>query len=804
MAENSYFFNSSYSDKRTYRAEDFARYFESVLSSGIMPNFDGIRGATDGEYGLNVTNYIGSLRVGVKAGHAIIKGHRYELSGEERLTLRPTTGATVNRIDRIVLRLDRRASARHIKLFVVEGQEAYNAESPTLMRNANVHEISLAQVHITGGQSYIDEIVDERLDESVCGIANSLINVPTSAFQQQFNEWFDIYKYENENTAEAWLLEFKEQAEKDADAFAAWLNNKQTATSNAIDAWQAQEKRDFDTWFTDLQERYDGEVAENIELEVIDARGGKVNLGARLAQNEQIIRAQANMSRERLVFPAYDASQQTCHPSTIWDNTKKYGYEWIMAHTPYPNMDDTRENPSIVVSTDGKNFSVPSGLTNPIFRPTDVTKTFFSDVNLCDDGTKLIMIWRETDRTTRLSRLYYSTSTNVTTWTVPQILFDYNENIRGYVAPTLLYIDNKYRLYYKVDASLDSNRYSFIESADFTTWTAPTTVSINFGEWSGHYAWHSEFKRHNGTWYCLANGVKNNKHDDSKLFILTSTDGINFSNCQLVLAPSTSSFGNKHLYKSSFVFWGNQIWLYYSAFNNNNSCHIGLTVSRTGDWTRFAGYNYTDDKLARTNRVQSDDILTVLNAIKILRLGVSGVSLDTDYRDTLKLLADNGTNLAFLNTAGLILDSAANAAIESDGRDNALWVNRTTGQLTMRKDNATASYLRAIKLRITITADGFTTNIFSGGDLVNDVVSTEYGFDVNFKNTRVNYVRPSYILNTFSQTGIVSDGTKNLTSNHMYYATGARLGIALTDAAGGAYMPLATLKSGAFDLTIFI
>lgn len=210
MAENSYFFNSSYSDERTYRAEDFARYFESVLSSGIMPNFDGIRGATDGEYGLNVTNYIGSLRVGVKAGHAIIKGHRYELSGEERLTLRPTTGATVNRIDRIVLRLDRRASARYIKLFVVEGQEAYSAEPPALMRNANVHEISLAQVHITGGQSYIDKIVDERLDESVCGIANSLINVPTSQFVEQFNTWFNSYTDDAQSEFDTWFDSVKD------------------------------------------------------------------------------------------------------------------------------------------------------------------------------------------------------------------------------------------------------------------------------------------------------------------------------------------------------------------------------------------------------------------------------------------------------------------------------------------------------------------------------------------------------------------------------------------------------------------
>src|SRR5699024_8231061 len=45
------------------------------------------------------------------------------------------------------------------------------------------------------GQSFIsqDDIVDERLDESVCGLASSLVTVPTDIFTEEWKEFVAEY-----------------------------------------------------------------------------------------------------------------------------------------------------------------------------------------------------------------------------------------------------------------------------------------------------------------------------------------------------------------------------------------------------------------------------------------------------------------------------------------------------------------------------------------------------------------------------------------------------------------------------------
>ncbi|MDT2305724.1 hypothetical protein P7H21_19740 [Paenibacillus larvae] len=54
-------------------------------------------------------------------------------------------------------------------------------------------EITLAQVKIVKGKSYIEayQITDERLNKTVCGIVNSLIQADTTTIFNQFKHWFD-------------------------------------------------------------------------------------------------------------------------------------------------------------------------------------------------------------------------------------------------------------------------------------------------------------------------------------------------------------------------------------------------------------------------------------------------------------------------------------------------------------------------------------------------------------------------------------------------------------------------------------
>src|SRR5690606_24339690 len=83
----------------------------------------------------------------------------------------------VDRIDRIVIRLDLRPEARHVESFVKKGVASSNPVPPALQRDENVYEISLAQVRISGGQTFISpsDIIDERGDEDICPWARSKV-----------------------------------------------------------------------------------------------------------------------------------------------------------------------------------------------------------------------------------------------------------------------------------------------------------------------------------------------------------------------------------------------------------------------------------------------------------------------------------------------------------------------------------------------------------------------------------------------------------------------------------------------------
>src|SRR5690606_32783971 len=157
-------------DEREYQASNFAEYFNSVLSSGLLH--------TNQEPGMQVKVVPGTLKTTVTPGKAIISGHLYKNTSD--LTLEhPVPGSSLNRIDRVVLRLDLRPQARYIRLFVKEGTPASTPKEPPLQRDNTIFEISLAKVLIRANTSSINvgDVTDERFDERYAGFVSSLISI---------------------------------------------------------------------------------------------------------------------------------------------------------------------------------------------------------------------------------------------------------------------------------------------------------------------------------------------------------------------------------------------------------------------------------------------------------------------------------------------------------------------------------------------------------------------------------------------------------------------------------------------------
>ncbi len=129
----------------------------------------------------------------VNEGFAWIEGYMYKIEGGPFYLTHDLPDTQYDRIDRIVLRLDKSLEARAINAKVLKGTPAANPVPPALTRNDNVYEISLAQVRIMKGKSYIEgfQITDERLDASVCGLVNSLIQADTTEIFNQFQDWYN-------------------------------------------------------------------------------------------------------------------------------------------------------------------------------------------------------------------------------------------------------------------------------------------------------------------------------------------------------------------------------------------------------------------------------------------------------------------------------------------------------------------------------------------------------------------------------------------------------------------------------------
>jgi len=173
MTEYGGFLNSS--DAKTWRYQDidFARML-SLLTGGqgyIVGYGDELEVALGDE--ATVLEEDSTSEVLIKTGAAWIgepSGWWYINYEQKSLDIPLIETSGTNRIDRIVLRLNRDSEVLSISLDIKQGIAGSSPEAPALtqdMDDAKIYEISLAQVYVTGDSTTLS-ISDER-DSEFCG-----------------------------------------------------------------------------------------------------------------------------------------------------------------------------------------------------------------------------------------------------------------------------------------------------------------------------------------------------------------------------------------------------------------------------------------------------------------------------------------------------------------------------------------------------------------------------------------------------------------------------------------------------------
>lgn len=167
---------------RLYEAEIFRKFFAKFLSNGVYYGHY----KDYGENSMKVTSD-GGLNIKVAKGAGIIEGADYENESERIFTLeRPATG---NRVDRVVVKLDKTLAIRETQLYVKKGT---GTTPVTLQRDSNVYEICLAEITVKSTTNITaDDIVDKRLDSTLCGLVNSLISVDGEELYQNFQTYIN-------------------------------------------------------------------------------------------------------------------------------------------------------------------------------------------------------------------------------------------------------------------------------------------------------------------------------------------------------------------------------------------------------------------------------------------------------------------------------------------------------------------------------------------------------------------------------------------------------------------------------------
>lgn len=276
-------------------------------------------------------------------------------------------------------------------------------------------------------------------------------------------------------------------------------------------------------------------------------------------------------------IPTYDGSNQLTHPKVLYFDKGWNGYKYWMAMTPYPNGNDTYENPSIVVSNDGDRWTVPEGLINPVSGiPTGSKKgEHYSDPHLVMHGNTMELWYRynpalhEKGKTGRADNktniCYRKTSEDGIHWSDAEIVL---QRADGLLSPCIDYEDGIYKIWY---TSYKGKLY-YSQSEDAHIWDTNVLCSASLP--SGFQLYHQDIIKNGNRYYLLQSAFKKVNYTFD-LFLYTSDDGINFYGMQQVCPDHNAAlWKGVSLYRSTGYIKDNIMHLYISIILPHNEFYI--------------------------------------------------------------------------------------------------------------------------------------------------------------------------------------------------------------------------------------
>lgn len=271
MALTSGFYNSKNGDRK-YNAEQMSAIFDGIINDGVLANIG---------TAFAVTATTGNT-VNVGIGRAWFNSTWINNDSILSLTL-DESSVLLNRIDAVIIEVDRSDNVRAASIKVKKGTEASSPTNPTMTNTEFVHQYPLAYIYRGANTSSITQgNITNAVGTSSCPYVTGILQVQSidnivAQWQAQWIEWYVNETATTEAQADAIIAEWNQ-----------WYANETSSVSSETTAWLSQMQADITEWFNALQIVLDDNTAVELGNAVVDLQNKFSDLATNRAVYENL------------------------------------------------------------------------------------------------------------------------------------------------------------------------------------------------------------------------------------------------------------------------------------------------------------------------------------------------------------------------------------------------------------------------------------------------------------------------------------------------------------------------------------